>query len=78
MSNDGLSEVVIKSAAGDTTRRAPLQGELASQTGGREAARPTFGVYDRPARRTKLSAPYIIILILSVLVSLVAAARYLF
>lgn len=42
------------------------------------ATRRTVGVYERPARRTKLSLPLVIILILSALVSIVATARFLF
>ncbi|HYG11165.1 MAG TPA: hypothetical protein VD835_14550 [Pyrinomonadaceae bacterium] len=42
------------------------------------AATRTVGVYERPARRAGLSLPLVVILILSVLISVVAAARFLF
>ncbi|HEY1403884.1 MAG TPA: hypothetical protein VGB05_07150 [Pyrinomonadaceae bacterium] len=44
----------------------------------RAATRRTVGVYDRPARRARLSLPLLVILILSALVSVVVAARFLF
>ncbi|HEV2802922.1 MAG TPA: hypothetical protein VGW12_20825 [Pyrinomonadaceae bacterium] len=43
-----------------------------------QESRRAVGVYDRPARRARLSLPLVVILILSALVSVVAAARFLF
>ncbi|HEX8129132.1 MAG TPA: hypothetical protein VF527_08535 [Pyrinomonadaceae bacterium] len=40
--------------------------------------RRTVGIYERPAQRARLSLPLVVILILSALVSVVAAARFLF
>jgi hypothetical protein len=42
------------------------------------ATRRTFGVYERPAARSGLSLPVIVIMILATLVSLVLSVRFLF
>jgi hypothetical protein len=76
MSDEKLSAAASRLGAGDATRRDARPGE-AGQGEGRPAMRRTVGVYERPARR-RLSLSLVVILILSALVSVVAAARFLF
>lgn len=79
MSGDKLSAAAAEPEAGSTARTAARPVE--SGEAGRPAAtttRRTVGVYERPAQRTKLSLPLIVILILSALVSVVTAVRFLF
>ncbi|HEV2880313.1 MAG TPA: hypothetical protein VGX24_03310 [Pyrinomonadaceae bacterium] len=74
---DKLPATASESETGDAARPGGFE-----QTGGRRAAATTttrtVGVYERPAQRTKVSLPLVIILILAALVSVVAAARFLF
>lgn len=79
MNDDKLPATGFKSIWGEAAQRAARAGE-AAQTQRHEATtmRRTVGVYERPARRGKLSLPLIVILILATLISLVLSARFLF
>jgi len=74
--NDDKLPAASTSAAGNVARH--IAPTVETGQAGRRAATRTVGVYDRPARRARLSLPLVIILILSALVSVVAAARFLF
>ena len=79
--NDKLPATDI--ITGGREARDPARGAAAAGRGefapaGQRAATRTVGVYDRPARRAKLSLPLIVIMILAALVSVVVAARFLF
>ena len=74
--SDDRQATAFKSEAGDAAQRVAGAGEF-EQSGPRTATRRTVGVYERPARRAKLSLPLIIILILVSLISLVLSARFL-
>ena len=78
MSEDRLPATALQSDWGEAARRAARQGE--PEQNGRRATTTTrtVGVYERPARRAKLSLPVIVILILATLVSLILSARFLF
>lgn len=76
MSNERLPATALKSDWGEAARRAARLGEL-EQTE-RQTTRRTVGVYERPARRAKLSLPLIVILILVTLISIVLSIRFLF
>lgn len=79
MNEDKLSATASGAEAGDAARRATPRVDF-EQTGGRATAATTrtVGVYARPAQRTRLSLPFILIMILAVLVSVVVTARFLF
>jgi len=77
MSNDRLPATALKSEADDAARRGAQTVE-AGRTGRQVATRRTVGVYDRPAPSARLSLPMLVILILSALVSVIAAARFIF
>ncbi|MCA1556417.1 MAG: hypothetical protein LC747_06975 [Acidobacteria bacterium] len=77
MSNDRLPATALKSEADDTARHGVGMVEF-GQTGRQAAPRRTVGVYDRPVGRARLSLPMLVILILSALVSVIAAARFIF
>jgi hypothetical protein len=80
MSNDRLPATTSTSTTGDAARRAAWRDKFERSV--RQAAETptqrTVGVYERPARRAKLSLPLVVILILATLVSVVATARFLF
>jgi hypothetical protein len=78
MSEDRLPATALKSEWGEAARRAARLDEH-KQTGRQVVTTTrTVGVYERPARRTKLSLPVIVILILATLISLVLSVRFLF
>ena len=77
MSNDRLPATALKLEADDAARRGAQTVE-AGRTESQTAMRRTVGVYDRPATRARLSLPMLVILILSALVSVIAAARFVF
>ncbi|MDQ1591440.1 MAG: hypothetical protein QOG71_2067 [Pyrinomonadaceae bacterium] len=80
MSNDKLPATTSASTTGDAAGRAAWRDKF-EQTGRQaveKTTRRTVGVYERPARRAKLSLPLVVILILAALVSIVATARFLF
>lgn len=79
MGEDRIPATALQSDWGEAARRAARPGEPVQN--GRQAAAAatrTVGVYERPARRTKLSLPVIVILILATLISLVLSVRFLF
>ncbi|MCA1566414.1 MAG: hypothetical protein LC803_12395 [Acidobacteria bacterium] len=74
MNVDKLPATASKSETGNAARPGGFE-----QTGRRATTTTrTVGVYERPARRMKVSLPLVIILILAALVSVVATARFLF
>jgi len=77
MNRDKLTATDPRSDAGAASRRDVAPGASA-QAGRHDGARRTLGVYERPSQRARLSLPLVVILILSALVSVVAAARFLF
>jgi hypothetical protein len=77
MNHDKLPATGFKSETGDAAVRAAQTGGFEGD-GRQTAARRTVGVYERPARRAKLSLPLIVILILASLISLVLSVRFLF
>jgi hypothetical protein len=77
MSDNRLPTTAFKSEWGEAAQRAARAGEFEG-TGQRTTTRRTVGVYERPARRAKLSLPFIVILILATLISLILSARFLF
>ena len=77
MSDNRLPATALKSDWGEAAKRAARIGE-STQTARREETRRTVGVYERPARRAKLSLPLLVILILVTLISLVLSVRFLF
>jgi hypothetical protein len=79
MSNDNLSPVTApdESEAHDAARRA-AQTDGSARAGKEVATRRTVGVYERPVKRARLSLPMLVILILSMLVSVIAAIRFMF
>lgn len=77
MSDDRLPATALKSDWGEAAKRAARVGEVTPTTG-RAATQRTVGVYERPARRAKLSLPLLVILILVTLISLVLSVRFLF
>lgn len=79
MSEDRLPATALESDWGEAARRAVRQqGEPVQH--GRQTAKTTrtVGVYERPARRTKLSLPVIVIMILATLISVILSVRFLF
>ena len=82
MSEERLQATPRESEAGGAGQRGGRPGEFEQERRGPAAAaaatRRAVGVYDRPARRPRLSLPLVVILILSALVSAAAAARFLF
>lgn len=77
MSEDKLPATASESETGNAARHAARPGGF-EQAARRSGATRTVGVYERPARRMKMSLPLVIILILAALVSVVATARFLF
>ena len=77
MNHDKLPATGFKSETGEAARRAAQTGGF-EQGRGQTARHRTVGVYERPARRAKLSLPLIVILILASLISLVLSVRFLF
>ena len=77
MNDNRLPATALKSDWGEAAKRAARIGEPA-QTARRAVTRRTVGVYERPARRAKLSLPLIVILILAALISIVLSVRFLF
>jgi len=87
MSGDKLQATAFKTETGGAARgqqhadARPLESAPNIERPGAAAAsttRRTVGVYERPAQRARLSLPLVVILILSALVSVVTAVRFLF
>jgi hypothetical protein len=88
MSGDKLRATAFKTETGGAARgqqhadARPLESAPETERPGAAAAasttRRTVGVYERPAQRARLSLPLVVILILSALVSVVTAVRFLF
>jgi hypothetical protein len=78
MSDDRLPAIPFKSEAGDAAQRATWSDKFEHAARPSAATRRTVGVYERPAARTGLSLPVIVILILATLISLVLSVRFLF
>lgn len=78
MSDDKLPATAFKTDWGEAALRAARVGESAQARPQAATTRRTVGVYERPARRAKLSLPLVVILILAALVSFVLSARFLF
>lgn len=77
MSDHRLQAMPLKSDADDAAERATWS-EKFEQAARPAATRRTVGVYERPAARTGLSLPVIVIMILATLISLVLSVRFLF
>jgi hypothetical protein len=86
MSGDKLRATAFKTETGGATAQQhadarPLESAPQTERPGAAAAsttRRTVGVYERPSQRARLSLPLVVILILSALVSVVTAVRFLF
>jgi len=79
MSDDKLPATGFKTDWAEAAQRAARAGEsVQAQQQQATTMRRTVGVYERPARRTKLPLSLIVILILATLISLVLSARFLF
>ncbi|HYP00904.1 MAG TPA: hypothetical protein VER76_11990 [Pyrinomonadaceae bacterium] len=79
MSDGRFTATKFKSETQDeAARRAAQKPGEAVQAAGRQTTRRTVGVYERPARRAKLSLPVIVIMVLATLISLVLSVRFLF
>lgn len=78
MRDDKFSAMASEAEAADAALRAARPDKFEHNGGRHGATRRTVGVYDRPARRARLSLPLLVILILATLVSVVASARFLF
>lgn len=80
MSEDRIPSTALQSDWGEAARRAARQGkpvQNGQQTAAAKTTR-TVGVYERPARRTSLSLPVIVIMILATLISVILSVRFLF
>jgi hypothetical protein len=77
MSDNRPPTTAFKSEWGEAAQRAARAGDFEG-TRRRATTRRTVGVYERPARRARLSLPLIVIVILATLISLVLSARFLF
>jgi hypothetical protein len=77
MSDDKFSTMAFKSAGDDEAQGNTRSGE-SGQTGQQAATRRTVGIYERPAARTRLSLPILVILILASIISLILSIRFLF
>jgi hypothetical protein len=78
MNHDKLPATGFKSETGEATGRVAQTGGFEQGRGQTARHSRTVGVYERPARRAKLSLPLIVILILATLISLVLSVRFLF
>ncbi|HEY0099900.1 MAG TPA: hypothetical protein VGB76_13210 [Pyrinomonadaceae bacterium] len=81
MSEDRLPVTGLKSDGGDAARRdAPsvASGESVQSRPRTATMQRTVGVYERPAQRTRLSLPLLVIVILATLISVVLSVRFLF
>jgi len=84
MSGDKLQATGFKTETGGAAEQhagaRPFESEQKTErlTTAASTTRRTVGVYERPAQRARLSLPLVVILILSALVSVVTAVRFLF